>query len=400
MTAILLADLRSYFETKSKSDSASLEQEGREIVSEISDILDQLEDVADRFKDTGEEKEAEYANNFSQRLMTSVENIIEPESFRDYHIFMKDLETLITGITRAAKQNLPRIISKLNRSNLKLFNTLYKKLIERSKELSDFIQHSMPELVEIDLISTKISELERLLHQKEVGLISVPELESKMNSIEKEIEHCEEKLAEISKDAKFARFEEIEKQISLLASEFAQELASVSKSLDKIKKMCDAGRFFMDKHQKEVLSVYSSTPFDAVRKYDLDLSILITILKTIQTAISEKKLTLKDKQRQKTIETIERIKSGSLKVYIDKYISLKKEEDSMTTEIEQSGLKKQKKEIKAKKTELKISFNSIQAELSDILRKKESIDLKTTRLKEEIEQKFHDVFNEKITIAI
>ena len=219
-----------------------------------------------------------------------------------------------------------------------------------AKILTDYIDAHHSDLEIIDDISDQISELEKLTTQKEKEKEQIPGLESKIDSIQKELNERKETLKEIKADDKFANFDEIDENISNLSKTFNKELMPISKAMNKLKKMCDAGRYFMDKAQKEVLDMYDKNSYDAFTKDDKEYSALKAILSQIDIAISENNLTLKDKQRQKTLDAIQKIKSGSLKRFHDEYLKLKTEKDKMLEEIKQDGLYMQKNTLKAKLT--------------------------------------------------
>ncbi len=268
----------------------------------------------------------------------------------------EDLETIQqeVGQGRAMWFSLISPMFKVSRNRI---DVAFKKMAKSLKELRSFLAGKYLRVKAIDETFSIIDKVYESFDELEKTRRRIEVNESARKALEKRIEKCRQRIAQIQTKSEVADLSVLNQRVGKLKRDAKYHFRHLEKPLVKLQRRSQNAEKGLSAIETQKLSDYIKNPFVALATEEKGYPILREILLKMDALISQGKLKLKSSRRRKAQEKILNIVNedklvslhGSLK---DVYLQRKMLECSETTKSfqnEQKQLQKRLEELKKKK---------------------------------------------------
>jgi len=307
----------------------------------------------------------DFCRSASQSLEVCLEN-----SLRSYH-YTKMI------LPEESKQ----VISELKNLSATLEN-LANPLKEKEKAFSA-LKKAASTAREIEDLDRQIAMIQR----KQV------ELEKKM---ENQPEKTDTKIKELLESSQWKKYQANKEKLTVLENELKEIekqswnlISPLSKALDRLEKQLQSGRYHLK--DKNTLQLLQTKPIDAE-----DIN---PFLEELQKLVEDDRLNLTPNKKAKTLEQIKELKTKKpLKKLKEKYNTLQLKISHLKTEIENSPLPKQKKELEREIQNLKEEKNRLKTELQNLTKKQKQLEKEKEKKKKQLEDHLQTIQGSRVTV--
>lgn len=341
----------------------------------------------------GKIKEEINATKENLGLLGKAELRNKREAPRIIQIMLDNREAYIKKITAFVDSIvIPDTVDEINNFTMSFGNSidsLNKSTIRSYFVLREFVEHEAYRVAQnLKKIDELVKELDFMVNKREVVLVNsvrrrIPELKNKIGTKEKlradkekaetelRLKEIEEKnvhdnIKKFKKSKEYSNYEklndELEHFVTRLQShnnDLYHHFAVLERALKKYSKIS------MD---EELITTYLTSPAKALVN-DTNFKI-IDILQQVKKFSAEDKIELKDKKKEKSIQTVELLNKEFLMTFLDRHKQLTSQIGEINKEIDASpvikemeAFEKQLKEAKDKKDAAERDFNTIKADI-------------------------------------
>lgn len=243
-------------------------------------------------------------------------------------------------------------------------------------------------------LKDKIRHLINKIKQKEQFMEELKRKEKEFEELKIEEESLEKELENLKSNQDYQELEQLKKTEQELADKIREEENSISHLFSTVE-MAMKKYVRITYEDEEILKKYIENPVEALVG-DFD-SRITQILQGMEKNILNNRIELKDKKREKTLETLKKLEGGFLNSFLVRYGSLKKEIREVEERIKVSYARKRGTELNSsvgeKENNLRILENSINNIKSDIGK------IDTDSMKRELQEDLNKISGDKIIIT-
>jgi DNA repair exonuclease SbcCD ATPase subunit len=268
--------------------------------------------------------------------------------------------------------------------NIKRIDNLLKEL---EKNISDY------NLENTKKIRLGIKEFKDSIIKKEELKNTVKNIESKINKLEKEKRQLFEEISQKQKSDEYKDYYRLEveqykikEDIEELKAEFLHHFSVLEHSLKKHLKVS-----FED---EKLLAKYVENPISALLE-DENLDI-INILKKVENNILKDIIELKDKKKEKTLETINQINHEKINPFLDEYKKITEKLKKVSEKMGSCSVLDEIEKIKKKFDEKRDEIEKVKKDLEDA--NKNLLDIDLNKIKKELKEKIDDFLNVDLSL--
>lgn len=411
-----LNELSSYLEEKTGKEREELEKRIFSKFSEVKHLLSGIKSEMGEFRKRDLEKE-EGNKRLRKIVATSKKNLLnqmdslvkklEPPKKREFavlksyclsssELLQREINTFgknisYTGILMKREiKMLGQYINELNTAFLEL-----KKMFESNR------------LAKIDDIRGDISLLNSFLDENKELSNSIPAFDNEIKRLleeKKQAETARSKLenSQMAKELKniTEERERLLEERGSLKADFVDLLGTIDKPMKRFVKLVQSRAYLIEQGEETLLNNYLQNPFEAV-KIDPKAEKLKKLLSEIKKAILEGKISLKEKEREKKIDALDRLSNydffGNIFWKLNKIDS---EISALDRQIASGkiskGIEQAEKNIESLERKILELSNSLQIVKNNSKKKEGEI----AALKEKIENLLLEAIDEKIVIEL
>jgi len=258
-----------------------------------------------------------------------------------------------------------------------------KKLIEKSSA------------VEIDKIKDQVNNLKKQIEIKSQLKNELESHKSRFENAKQTMEQAKQKLDNLLQSSEFLEmeklqqeFSQIKKDIREIKTQIAQIFSPLEKALRKFSKIT--------LQDEQLVQLYSEKPAQALLK-DTGLKI-IPLLQNMKSSILSNSIELKDKKREKTLETIEQMTKEYLNLIITNHRELEEKQDLIEKKLKANKQLQNKQELEYKLEHATWIITKLEENIQETEENHEKINL--NQLKTELEKQIKNIMRTEVRVFI
>ncbi len=382
-----------------------------EIINRFSEIKKSADALASA---TFEKDDKTYAaanmvkDSFVKKINSIVNNIPTIQGELNY-MALKDSYSHIVDVLKDLKSASPKQKILLSNYFSRESNTVIGNIKEAEKQLDafkKFLDSDAKVLGFVEDANLKIKEESNLLKQ----LKSLEDKENILSANRNELENRKSReaseLENIFKSEEWAELNTLNEEIEIvksraldIKSRIEESLSAINRPLKKFEHLVNAG-YQIPREQEDALKRFIYTPFKAIM-LDSGESELKNVLNALNNITKEKRISLKPKEQERTLELIRKLGSETpwLKDSYKKLVKKESDKKRKVKEIHPDIINKKKEledSIKQSMQELII----LESEIKNVKTEKERIKEMVFNKKEGLEKLISENTNEKVNIKV
>ncbi len=297
-------------------------------------------------------------NNFSKNSTKSY--------YASQHLFHKEMEEIGKSIS-----NIDNLL----------------KNIRKSAEKSN--------LIKINKLKEQIKDMEEQIIKKENLKKQAAETEKKLQQSESSRQTAEKKMNELSQGPEFRKFNNLKQELNGTKNDILQLETKIIQLFSPLERSLKKFSRITLKHDK-LAEAYVSDTVNALLS-DKELKI-IDILQNMKKSILTNSIELKDKQKEKTLETINSISKEQLAGFVYKHSTLQEKKESFEIQIKANRALNMKKELQYKLEHAEQMSAKIKNQISEIEKNTEKINIE--KLKTDLQNNLSETLKQEIKITL
>ncbi len=248
-------------------------------------------------------------------------------------------------------------------------------------------------IIQINRLKENIKEIKESIKREQELKMQQEEAEKKLHEFELSKQNCERKLKELEQSREFSNFNSLKQELNGIKNDILQLETDILQIFSPLERALKKFSRITLEHDK-LVEEYASSPVAALLS---DNGLKITeLLKDMKKQILSNAIELKDKQKEKTLDTISGIEKEKLASIVYKYSSLQEKKESFERQIKANKVLQTRKELEYKLEHAESMLNKVKKSVLEIDRNKEKIDI--SKLKTELQNSLNDELKQEIKI--
>jgi len=293
-----------------------LKEQGKKLVSKVKERLDDARDACGKLEEEGCKqldkgkavRKAKLTQKLTRYFLKQFDKIIvtDEPSFNELTKLHKDLEKVVSSIMRERSLWFPRI-SPLFIIARKRVDFAFARLAGSVSELGAFLSTDFSKAETVENLFSEIDETMRLLEGLDTYEERKKMIETKVESIRRQIEEGEERVESMRKSTELGDLARTRSRTEELRKQVKYELRHLQKPLAKFANLTRGPGYALSSEEVDKLGKYLENPFAALATETPGCPILKSILRKVGRAMDEGKLKLKTSRLRKGREKIDEI---------------------------------------------------------------------------------------------
>jgi predicted nucleic acid-binding Zn-ribbon protein len=391
------SSVKGWLERETSSIFVPVHTKAQKLFDEMRESLESLRDASKILLDnSGKEIEkrnvktygrARALNKLARLFLDRLRQIKIPEqvSYDSIRDFAREIQSAFLVTEVDIKNWFPRI-SPFFIFDRRKFLAIFEKAKEQLEELNNFLTKEYVKTKVLEETFQLIDRLQVLEQQLEDLKERKIKAQTERASIEKKVSETQQKIEDLKGGGKMSQLNQLYIETEALSDEIKHVLRSLQKPFIKLQALSlYGGGGGLTPEELKKLSHYLENPFESLAAEEADYPLLRQILKKLDRAMSEGKISLKPDKRRKAEQAIDNIlNKGMLTSLYKKCISVASRRKQLSTSVEVE--------------ETKLGLSRLQNDLENLQRRREVAESEENTVDQEINETSEKIRNSKASI--
>ena len=343
---------------------------------------------------------ARMASKFGREVQESLWDIKPPEeiTYKSLSSFYEFLSENIKLIEQKRMLMYPRITPYFIIDRMRVDSSL-KRIIEALKDLDSFLRGEFSRLKAVEDVALESEHILNLYTDLKELEGRYEELYQELSKVNEEVDKEKAKLESLKKDGRLGEIEEVKEKIRELRAKIKHALRHLRKPFKKLDNLSRTTGILM-LHEREKIGEYLEDPFMALATEEKGYPILKGVLRKLNKAVSEDKLTLKSSRIKKAQDTIHKIMNKEFLLHLQlecTQILRRYQELSSSESIKE--LKNEMEVMEAKIRKLEGRRDILASRLAVLEREKKKTEKQIEEGEKQLERAIYKLTNQKVSIV-